>query len=338
MPLQMQKQTARNMVLAPYTQAAYGGALSDAALTYRASVDPTTNFNPAMSRFSDAGAIGHGTDFATVSLITSQDTQGTMKGKGGVDSWLLGYMLALIFGQEVVTGAASPYTHTFSIPNITTTMPCTTIYCEDTADIHRKYADMAAKSLSIDVPERGPIQASLDLVGTGFYVPGSMVAPLPAIVTPSYLLGSDFIPTITPNGGAANPLSGRTKSLSIKIDRGTAPFKSAGDGLTAKSCQAGNLKFSVDMTIMANSTDDIEANFENNQNFAVSLATNPANAFQLILTFPNAYIKANKLGNQEDKVAWQLSFDESSMIQVGGTAALQAQIINSCPSYLTTHA
>lgn len=333
MSLQMQKQTARNMVLAPFTQAAYGGALADASLTYRASVDPSTNFNPTMSRFSDAGAAGHGTDFATVSLITSQDTQGTMKGMGGVDAWMLGYMLALIFGQEVVTGNASPYTHAFTIPQISTTMPCTTVYCEDTADIHRKYADMAAKSLSIDVPERGPIQASLDMVGTGYYVPGSMEA-LPAVATPTYLLGSDFVATLTPSGGAANVLSGRQKSLSIKIDRGTTAFKASGDGLTAKSCQAGNLKFSVDLTVMANSTDDIEGNFESNQAFTLSLATNPALAFQLILTFPNAYIKANKLGNQEDKVAWQLSFDESSMIQVGNTAALEATIINGCPAYL----
>jgi hypothetical protein len=333
MPLQMQKQTARNMVLAPYTQAAYGGALADASLTYRASVDPSTNFNPSMDRFSDAGAIGHGTDFATVSLITAQNTQGTMKGMGGVDDWLLGYMLALIFGQEVVTGSAAPYTHAFSIQPISTTMPCTTIYCEDTADIHRKYADMSAKSLSIDVPERGPLQASLDMVGTGLFVPGSMVA-LPAIGTPNYLLGSDFVAALTPSGGAAVAMSGRQKSLSIKIDRGTAPFKASGDGLTAKSNQAGNLKFSVDLTVMANSTDDIEANYENNQLFSLSLATNPALAHQLILTFPNCYIKANKLGNQEDKVAWQLSFDESSMIQVGNTGALSASIINASPAYL----
>lgn len=334
MSLQMQKQTARNIVLSANAQTAFGGALADAALTYRASVDPSMSFTPATSRYSDAGAIGHGTDFATVSLVTSKDASGTLKGMGGVDAWLLGWMLAFVFGQETVTGAGAPYTHVFTIPNITTNMPATTVYCEDTADIHRKYADMCAKALSIDIPERGPIQASLDMVGTGYYVPATIAAPLPAVPTPNYLLGSDFTATMTPSGGAAAPMSGRQTGLSIKIDRGSAPFKASGDGMVAKSVQSGPLKFSVDLTVMANATDDVEGWYEGNQQMALSLATDPAKAFQLILNFPNAFIKMNKLGNKENKVAWQLSFDETSIIQAGNTAALSATIINSCPAYL----
>lgn len=333
MSVLMQKQTARNLVLSANSQAAYGGALADAALTRRVSVDASTVFSNPDKRFNDQGAVGHGTDFATVDVRTGWMTQATVKGPGGVDAWMLGWMLALTCGQEIVTGAG-PYNHAFSIPAISAQMPCTTAYIEDTNDVHRKYPDMAAKALSIDIPERGPIQASLDMVGTGRFVPGTLGVALPAPVSPNLLLGSDIIVTLTPNGGAAAPMTGRQAGISIKIDRGSAAFESSGDGLSAGSVQCGKLGLSVDLTIMAKDTDDVNGFYEAFTQLSVSIATNPANQYQFGVTFPNARVKANKLGNKNDLVAWQLSFDQGSLLQVGNTPAVQPFIINTCPAYL----
>lgn len=244
-------------------------------------------------------------------------------------------MLALIFGQEIDTGAGPYYTHTFTVPAITATMPATTIYVEETAAIKRHFLDMAAASLSITVPERGAISAALDLVGTGKFTNGAFTGGvLPALVAANYLLGSDFLCTITPLAGAATPFSGRQKNLSIKLDRGSAPFKASGDGLQAGSVASGAGKFSVDLTVAALVTDDVNGWFESNTQLAISLATNPALVNQFGFNFPAAYVKANKLGNVEDKVMWQLSFDETTCVQSGATAAISAFNIDAQAAWL----
>jgi hypothetical protein len=237
--------------------------------------------------------------------------------------------MALTFGTDTVTGGG-PYTHLFSINMATALAPCTTAYVEETNDVHRKYADMSAKSLSIDIPERGVIEATLDMVGTGLFVPGTMGIALPNIVTPSYLLGSDVGVSITPSGS----IIGRQKGVAFKIDRGTAPFKGSGDGLVAKSNQYGKLTFSLDFTVMAQQTDDINILYENMTPCAISVATNVGLTQQLILNFPLSRLKATKLGNENDLVAWKCSIDQTTILQNGAAAALSATLINTCPTYL----
>jgi hypothetical protein len=332
MPNAMQKQTARNMVLGANTQAAYGGALADAALTFLASFDPSTVFSNPDERYNDAGAVGHGTDYATADIRTAWDTAATVKGMGAIDSWALGWMLALIFGTETVTGAG-PYTHAFQINMASALAPCTTIYVEDTADVHRKYTDMSAKSIQIDIPERGPIQATLDMVGTGKFFPGTFSTALPGVLAKSFLLGSDIGVSITA-AGAALSMIGRQSGLSFKFSRNTAPFKSSGDGLTAGSNQYGKLSFGVDLTIMAAPEDDVNGWYENMTELAVVIATNPGITPAINLSFPLARVKVNKLGNKDDLVAWQVSFDDTSILQNGAAPALTASITNDVPSYL----
>jgi hypothetical protein len=333
MSIAMQKQTARNLIISANAQAAYGGVLADANLSRATSIDPSTSFSPTMKRYSDIGSVGHGTDYATGDVQTAWGVEGMVKGMGAVDAWMLGWMMAFICGADTVSGAG-PYTHLFSLPMNTALAPCTTVYVEDTADVHRKYTDLSAKSLSIDIPERGPIQASCDFVGTGKFFPGSFGIALPAPVQPTYLLGSDVEVSFTPSGGALTSFIGRQKGVSIKIDRGTAPFESSGDGLTAGSNQYGKLKFSVDLTVMAKSNDDVNGWFESMQSGSLSVFTSPGLAQQLIFSFPLVRMKTNKLGNENDLVAWKISFDETSMLQNGAAPALSPSIINTCPAYL----
>jgi len=328
----MQKQSARNLVLSPNAQIAYGGILAEVKLSTRQRFDPSSVFEKTPSRRTDKNAVGKGSEWATNTQITAWDVKGTLKAEA--DAFLAGWMCAFVFGQETVTGVAAPFTHTFTVPNISATMPCTTIYVEETADVRFKLPDMAATSLSFEVPERGSITASCDLVGTGRYIPGAMAAALPALIAADYLLGSDFTVTITPSGGAAVPFSGRQKSLSIKLDRSAAPFKASGDGLTAGSVASGAGKFSISFTIAAEAADDINGWFENQIPLAITCATNPALTFQLGFSFPSAVVKANKLSNTEDKVMWSVEFDETSCLQVGDASAISAFVVTDCPAYL----
>ncbi len=334
MSIQMQKQSIRNLVLSSNSQAAWGGTLADAALTHRVQLNASSIFEKTPTRRSDQADVGKGSEFATNQQITAWDTKYTLK--ADLTDYLAGWMLAFMFGQETVTGVAAPYTHTQSFAEITATLPCTTLYLEDTDDVKFKAPDMAASTLSLSIPERGAISASMDMVGTGRWTPGAMAAlpALPALTSANYLLGSDFSPTITPSGGAATPFAGRVMGTTIKIDNQATVFKAAGDGVHAGSVYAKIRKFSLDMTIAALVTDDVNGWFENDTELGITFATNPANVNQLSLTWPYAHVKANKLGMKNDLIMWQLSFDETTCLQKSGQSALSAMVINSEAAYL----
>lgn len=329
---QMQKQSSRNLVLSPNSQIAYGGILAEAKLTQRQRFDASTVFEKLASRRTDYSTVGKGSEWATNDQVTAWDIKGTLKSEA--DSELLGLILAFVFGQEAVTGAAAPYTHTFTVPQISSVMPCTTVYVEETNDVKFKIPDFAFSSFSLDIPERGAIMLSADGVGTGRWVAGAMTAALPALVAANYLLGSDFAISITPTPGVATPFNGRQKSLSIKLDRQATPYKASGDGLTAGSVQSGMSKIAISFTIAAEQTDDINGWFENQLPLAITMATNVANTYRLSVTVPMAHVKANKLGNQEDKVIWSVEFDETTCFNVGATPAISAVVINNTPAYL----
>lgn len=327
----MQKQSARNLVISPKVQTTWGTALLDAALTVSQRFNPSTVFEKMRSNRSDQMAAGKGTEWATNQQTTAWDTKGTLTSEA--DAFLLSWMFALIFGQETDTGAG-PYTHAFTVPNISATMPATTIYVQETNDQKFHFLDMAATSLSLTVPERGTVTAALDMVGTGRWNDTAFGTALPALVPANYLFGSDVIITITPAAGAATPFTGRQKSLSIKLDRQAKPFQSSGDGLYAASVASGQGKFSVDFTIAANATDDVNGWFESQTALAISIATNPVQTYQFGFNFPIAYVKANKLTNVEDKVMWALSFDETTCLQNGAQAAISAFTIDNTPAFL----
>ncbi len=332
MALVLQKTSNRNLVLSANAQAAYGGVLADANLTQRQRFDASSVFQVKPSSRNDKNMAGKGTEFATDDQITAWDTDGTIKSEA--DVFLMGWALALLFGQDAASGAG-PYTHNFSMLESTPTMPCTTVYVEETNDQKRKFQDMSAKTLSLDIAERGSVMLSLDMIGTGRWTEGPMLAALPALPNPNaYFLNSDIVVTITPASGVATPFSGRQKSISIKVDRGTVPFQSSGDGLYAASNSNGDAKFSVDLTIAANSVDDVNQWFEQGIRCSITIGTVGANALRFSFTWPSVRFKANKVGNTNGVVTWALSFDETTAIQSGAQAAISAVVINNTPIYL----
>ena len=327
----LQKQSSRYCVLSAAAQLAYNEVMADAALTQVQRIDPSSVFQKKPSNRTDKGMVGKANEFATNDQITAWDTDGTLK--SDADAWLLGYALSLIFGVDLSTPSGGLYLHNYAMPAITVVMPATNVYFQETAAVACKYQDMSAKSLSIDIPERGACQLSLDMVGTGRWNEAPMAA-VPAILQPAYLLGSDVGISITPTAGALVGFSGRIRGASIKIDRGTYPFQSSGDGLFAGCNVAGDPKFSVDLTLAALSTDDVNGWFEGGTRCAVTIATNPALAVGFGFSFPSIRFKANKLGQSNGITTWGLSFDETSSIISGATAAINAFLTNSVAAYL----
>jgi hypothetical protein len=331
--MSMQKQSGRNLVISPYAQAAYGGVLADDKLIRRLQFDSGSVLELAISRRSDQADAGKGTEFATNGQPTDRDTKMSLKREA--EAWWMGWMQSFLFGQKITTGAG-PYRHTSTFPNINSTLVPTSVYVEETADIHYKAPDICVSSLSLSIPSRGALMATLELMGTGRKIPGSMGAlpDLPVLAPADYLLGSDMKLNITPSGGGVTPFAGRLRSATVKLDNQGSPFKSVGDGLNSGSVNSGQRKHSLDLQIAALPADDINGWFENDIELAISLGTDPALLNQVGFSWPAAHVKANKLGNDGELVVWGVSLDETTCYQKAGVAAVSMYTVNGVADYL----
>jgi hypothetical protein len=153
-----QKKSARNLVLSVNKQAAYGGALVDAALTRRQRFDGTGVLDLTRAFRTDYEHAGKGTQFATDQATTGLDTKFDFKAE--LDAWLAGWALAFVMGADAPTGTGgpppvAPFTHALTFDESTTQAPATTVYVEDTADVKYKLADMALNELTLTIPARG---------------------------------------------------------------------------------------------------------------------------------------------------------------------------------------
>ena len=126
----MQKQSSRNLVISPNTQAAYGGILADGNLTVRQRFNPSTVFSKEPSFRSDQMSSGKGTEWATNSQITAWGYQGDSPGRGGRLPARLD-VLRSPFGQEVVIGRGSVHPHLRGSVDHGDDAPAPTLYVEE---------------------------------------------------------------------------------------------------------------------------------------------------------------------------------------------------------------
>ncbi|ACO33821.1 MULTISPECIES: phage tail tube protein [Acidobacterium] len=323
-----QWKSARNLVLAAASQAAWNGALADASLTRRQRFDGSAILDLTTTRRSDEAYAGKGTAFATDGQVTSYDSK--FSGfKAELDSWLAGYLFAFLMGKDTVTGAAAPYTHAFAFDESTRTAVPTTIYMEDTEDVHYKCPDMCMNDITLTIPDIGSVTAEMTMMGTGRQTIGSMAA-LPALPTNSYLLGSDASLTLN-----ANALIGRHMSTTLKLENQLEVHKAPGGGLYAIFVRKGAPKFSISTQIAAKDVDDTYTLFQNDTPVDFVLNVNSGAAAQLQVTIPVAHFKTTKLGFDKDMVVWQLEADETTCYAQGGNPPITVQVINSVASYLT---
>src|ERR1700739_4990242 len=156
----------RNLVLSVSRQAAWNTQLPDTSLTQRQRFDGSAVMEPTITRRSDLEYAGKESPFASNGQITSYDTK--FDGfKAELSDFLAGYALAFLMGKETVTGAAAPYTHVFRFDVSTRTAVPTTLYCEDTNDVHYYCPDMCMDSVTLTISEIGAIMAEFSMIGTG---------------------------------------------------------------------------------------------------------------------------------------------------------------------------
>lgn len=331
-PFLAQRKSARNLVLSPFTQAAYGTALGDASLTRRQRFDGSAIFEQTQTRRSDKDMAGKGTVFATDGQVTGWDSKFDFKAE--CDDWLAGWAFAFAMGKETVTGALSPYTHAIAFDESTTEAPVTTLYLEDTAAVKYKAPDMAMNDLTFSIPGRGACSMECSLIGTGRWTAGAMVGGPPAIAAYNYLLGSDCAFSIGPVGVLAE-ITGRHMSTTLKVSNACVNHIAPGGGLYGVFVRRGIPTFNLQTTIMAKDTDDILTLFENDTLSDLKWVINSGTSSQLTMEIAHAKLKTTKLGIDGNSVIWQIECDDSSSYAQGGANALQVSVITATPAYLT---
>jgi hypothetical protein len=321
----------RNLVLSANKQAAWNAALADAALTRRQRFDGAAILEQTITRRSDQGYAGKGTSFATNGQITSYDTK--FDGfKAELSDWLAGFLPAFAMGKDTVTGAG-PYTHVFTFDESTRTAVPTTVYLEDTEDVHYKCPDMCVNDVTLTIGDIGAITAEMTMMGTGRQILGSMTDGAPALPAETYLLGSDG--ALSLNGTS---LIGRHMSTTFKLENQLTVHKAPGGGLYGIFVRKGDPKFSISTTIAAKDVDDVYALFSNDTVSDFELVVNSGASAQMTISIPQTHLKTTKLGFDGDMVVWQIEADDTTCYQNAGVPPVSVTVINGVATYLTTPA
>jgi hypothetical protein len=328
---EVQPKFLRNLVLSPNSQTAWNTALADANLTQRQRFDGGAILERTITRRSDIEYSGKGSPFATNGQITSYDTKFTGL-KCEASAWLVGYICALLMGTDTATGTASPYVHTFDFDNSTRTAVPTTVYVEDTEDVHYVCPDMCVNDCTFTISDIGAIMAELTMIGTG-YQNTHTIATMPDLPTDTYLLGSDAALMFGPVGSTASFI-GRHMSTTFKMDNQLVVHKAPGGGLYGIFVRKGNPKFSLSTTFAAKDTDDIYTLFENDTACDYALTVNSGAAAQMTISIPAMHLKTTKLGLDGDMIVWQVENDETTNYQAADVPPVTVTVTNPVASYL----
>jgi len=229
-------------------------------------------------------------------------------------------------GKDVVTGLG-PYVHAITFDETTTQACMTSIYAADTNDVLWTLIDMGVVDVTITIPARGPITFEVNFVGTGHYTSGAIVSLPGPPASYTYLLGSDCVFSIGPNGATVAKI-GRHMSTTIKLSTGAVNHTAPGLGLYGAFIRTGLRKVSFQTTIAATSADDVFTLLRNNTLQEVNWTTTSGTSI-LALDMPNVYLKTTKLGTSGNMVVWQIAADETSILNVGGAGILNATVTNS---------
>ncbi|ABF42418.1 hypothetical protein Acid345_3417 [Candidatus Koribacter versatilis Ellin345] len=331
MPYEAQQLLAvREMVLSANKQTTYGTALGDGALLHRPSFDPGMFVQITKTPRTNATKAGKGHRFPTERQII--ELASAFSGSIELTDYLAAFFLGLVMGHVVDTGAG-PYTHAFTFENATAIAPVTTVYFEDTADVHYKLPDVSVIDLTISGGPTGPLMAQFSMAGSGRLIAGSMGA-LPAAATPTYLLGSDTDILVGATGAAAS-IKERVKSWSIKIASGIVIHRAPGGQMYATFNKfTGTPSATLDLVVGATAADDVFNIFLADTLREVQINTNSGASAQLNMKFPNAAYTAAQLSSNNDEGDWHITSDEQAVLKVGAAEPFQATVINATQHYL----
>jgi hypothetical protein len=324
MAFEQQEIKVRNLCLSDKSEIAYGqAAFLDATFNIRPRFAGDSFVNVAKEFYDDADRAGKGHMWATlhkeISRMTSFDSA------LDIDELWAGWICAFLFGNDTITGAG-PYTHTFKFLQSTTQMPVTNVYTEDTADVKTKWLDMAINNASFSGTDRGPLQCRFSMIGSGRFTDGADGA-LPAVPTPTKILGSDTDVLLGPQGGAVS-IKERIRSWQIDVSNNLNPHRATGGGLYATMTKLGLQRVKVTLAVSAKDVDDIRTLFLNDTLRELQINTNSGAAAQLNFKFPGLYFSAAQLGVSGIEEIWQLESNEVSVIKSGANEVIVPVVIN----------
>jgi hypothetical protein len=324
MAFEQQEIKVRNLCLSDKSQLAFGQAvMADGSFNIRPRFAGDTFANISKEFYDDADRAGKGHMWATlhkeIARMVSFDSNVDL------DELWAGWICAFLFGNDTITGAG-PYTHTFKFLQSTNQMPVTNVYTEDTADVKTKWNDMAINSAVFSGTDRGPLQARFSMVGSGRYTDGAIVA-LPAVPTPTKLLGSDTDLLIGPQGAAIS-IKERIRSWQIEVNNNLNPHRATGGGLYSTFCKLGLQRVKVSLAISAKDVDDVRTLFVNDTLRELQINTNSGAAAQLNFKFPGLYVSSAQLAVDGIEEVWQVEFNEVSIIKSGANEVIVPVVIN----------
>lgn len=329
-PFESQKLSIRNAVISANKQLTYGELMADAALTHRLRFDPKAFAVFKDTVRSDMALVGKGHPFASERQLTARDCSFGFTSE--LYDFLAGWMLAMIFGKDTITGAG-PYTHTFNFDLTTNIAVATTIYIENDAAVKRKLKDMSATDLTISWTDKGPITAQINFVGTGLFADGAMAA-LPALPTNAYLMGSDVDVQIGPVGAPVS-IKGRCLSGQVKISTKTVTHRAPGGGLSGFFNRVGMQEVtSIELVVAATNANDMDTLWENQTEQEVKIIVNSGAAAQLTLDFPSVFFNDSTPQVDAERVAYKLSADANNIRQAANPIVTATVINSQATAYL----
>lgn len=225
-----------------------------------------------------------------------------------------------------------PYSHTFTFDESTRTAQETTLYVEDTDDVHYTVPDMCVGDVTFTIKDIGAVIAEASLMGTGYMTAGT-IETLPDPPSETYLLNSDAQLMFGPVGSTA-PFIGRLMEATIKLDNQLVVHKAPGGGLYGIYVRKGNPKFSMSCTVAAAATDDIYTLFLNDTASDFELAIDSAVDTGMTVSIPAMHLKTTKLGLDGDMIIWQIETDESTNYQASGVPPVTITVTNDVAAYL----
>lgn len=176
----------RNLAIAPNKQNAFLTPV--AAPSYTQRPRNAGNYTGAHTPdfYTDEQMANKGHQWAAAKIRTMENT--SFDATMDLDTFLAGWVLFFILGNETVTGAG-PFVHTMKFLQSTNQMPVTSLLCQETADVIFQLPDMAIMDVVISGKESGPLQVQFKMIGSGKKVDGAVT--FPPLSAPLFLYGSD---------------------------------------------------------------------------------------------------------------------------------------------------
>jgi hypothetical protein len=321
----------RNLVLSDKKQKAWGTAVTDAQMVQRVPFDSSSYAALAVAFGSDQARVGKGTTFPTERWATDQ-TVDFSNLAFDLDDYLLGWIPSFAMGSLTTTGSGAPFTHTIVFDESQGDAVPTTIYTEDTSGLKQRFLDMCVNQAQFSGSAKGPVQASVTLMGTGKLTSGA-IASLPDLATRTMLMFMDTALLIGAPGSPAAIDADRIASWSITLNNNLVRRSGPGSGLFSTKITTGQQVAQFSATIFAKETDDLVTLLLGQTEQELQININSGSACQLKFDFPSIFLSAAQVGTQDGLVVLNISSDQNSIL-AGASAPLTVTAINSQASYL----